>query len=50
MGGLLEHYKSLKEKGTPIDRLSKLPQFEEFTDMVGLPGILKLEQQYKSEG
>ena len=50
MGGLLEHYKSLKEKGTPIDQLSKLPQFEEFTDMVGLPGILKLEQQYKSEG
>ncbi len=32
---LREHYASVRKAGTPIDRVSQLPQFEDFTSAVG---------------
>lgn len=49
MAGLQKYLEHVKAEGTPIDQLDKLPSFEEFTDMVGLPGIRDLENQFKTE-
>lgn len=37
---------SVAEHGTPIDALSSLPTFAEFTDLVGLPEINELETRF----
>jgi carboxyvinyl-carboxyphosphonate phosphorylmutase len=36
----------LKAEGTPVSGLNRLPTFEEFTDLVGLPEVQQLEQRF----
>ena len=48
MAALQKYLEHLKAEGTPIHQLDKLPSFEEFTDLVGLPGIRQLESQFKT--
>ncbi|GAA3160160.1 isocitrate lyase/PEP mutase family protein [Blastococcus jejuensis] len=37
---------TLKGEGTPVSALGSLPNFEEFTDLIGLPEVQQLEQRF----
>ena len=37
---------TLKAEGTPVSALPGLPAFDEFTDLIGLPEIQRLEQRF----
>ena len=38
----------IKIDGTPVNAVESMPTFGEFTDLIGLPEITGLEQQYGS--
>jgi 2-methylisocitrate lyase-like PEP mutase family enzyme len=40
----------LRRDGTPTAALPGLPAFDEFTDLVGLPEIVRLEERWAAEG
>ncbi len=46
MHGMRELLAHIRERGTPIGALERLPSFGEFLDFIGLPEIRKLEQQF----
>jgi 2-methylisocitrate lyase-like PEP mutase family enzyme len=37
---------TLKAEGTPVSALPQLPSFEEFTDLIGLPEVQRLERRF----
>jgi 2-methylisocitrate lyase-like PEP mutase family enzyme len=39
---------SIKKEGTPENVMNRFPTFDEFTDIIGLPQIKKLERRYKT--
>ncbi|HEU5438430.1 MAG TPA: isocitrate lyase/PEP mutase family protein [Ktedonobacterales bacterium] len=40
----------IKQAGTPLPIIERLPRFSEFTDFIGLPEIRELEQQFRAGG
>jgi carboxyvinyl-carboxyphosphonate phosphorylmutase len=37
---------TLKSEGTPVSAMAELPTFGEFTDLIGLPEVVRLEQRF----
>jgi carboxyvinyl-carboxyphosphonate phosphorylmutase len=44
--GMRSVLETLKKEGTPVSALSGLPSFDEFTELIGLPEIERLEQRF----
>lgn len=40
----------IKQAGTPLPIIERLPRFNEFTDFIGLPEIRELEQRFSAAG
>ena len=38
----------IKQEGTPMNLLAGLPTFDEFTELIGLPEVRELEQNYRT--
>lgn len=48
--GIRRFLDGLRRDGTPAPQLSELPEFGEFTDLVGLPEISALERRFSASG
>ncbi len=46
---LREHYAAVRRDGTPLGRMDKLPEFEDFTASLGLKEIVAFEKKYAPE-
>ena len=40
----------IKTDGTPKNAVETMLAFDEFTDLIGLPEVLELEQQFANDG
>jgi 2-methylisocitrate lyase-like PEP mutase family enzyme len=49
MAALREHYAYIRNHGTPSPRAEKMQSFDDFTDAIGLPEILQLEQRFPEQ-